>query len=108
MIPNPDFERDGDDILVTLPITIDEAILGGKVPVRTVSGTVKVSVPAGASSGQVLRLKGRGVKGRNGKGDQRITLRIVSPSRIDNALKTFMEGWRAEHAYDPRTGKETK
>lgn len=107
VIPNPDFERDGDDIVVTLPITIDEAILGGKVPVRTVSGTVKVSVPAGASSGQVLRLKGRGVKGRNGKGDQRITLRIVSPSKIDDALKTFMEDWRTTHSYDPRTGKET-
>ena len=108
VIPNPDFERDGDDIVVTLPITIDEAILGGKVPVRTVSGTVKVSVPAGASSGQVLRLKGRGVKGRNGKGDQRITLRIVSPPRIDDALKAFMEDWRTKHSYDPRTGKDTK
>ncbi|ASM70906.1 MULTISPECIES: DnaJ C-terminal domain-containing protein [Roseobacteraceae] len=104
--PSPDFERDGDDIVVTLPITIDEAILGGKVPVRTVSGTVNVSVPSGASSGQVLRLKGRGLKGRSGKGDQRITLRIVSPPKIDAALKTFMEGWRADHAYNPRAGKE--
>ncbi|MCR8827711.1 J domain-containing protein [Pseudosulfitobacter koreensis] len=104
--PHPDFERDGDDIVVTLPITIDEAILGGKVPVRTVSGTVNVSVPAGASSGQVLRLKGRGVKGRTGKGDQRVILRIVSPPRIDAALKQFMEGWRADHPYDPRAGKE--
>jgi DnaJ-class molecular chaperone len=107
VIPDPAFERDGDDIVVTLPITIDEAILGGKVPVRTVSGTVKVSVPAGASSGQVLRLKGRGIKGRAGKGDQRITLRIVSPPKIDAALKTFMENWRADHPYDPRAGKET-
>lgn len=106
VIPDPAFERDGDDIVVTLPITIDEAILGGKVPVRTVSGTVKVSVPAGASSGQVLRLKGRGITGRSGKGDQRITLRIVSPPKIDAALKTFMENWRADHPYDPRAGKE--
>ena len=105
--PNPDFERDGDDIVVTLPISIDEAILGGKVPVNTVAGAVNVTVPAGASSGQVLRLKGRGVKGRSGKGDQRITLRIVSPPKIDDELKHFMEGWRADHAYDPRAGKET-
>ncbi len=105
--PNPDFERDGDDIVVTLPISIDEAILGGKVPVNTVAGAVNVTVPAGASSGQVLRLKGRGVKGRSGKGDQRITLRIVSPPKIDAELKHFMEGWRADHAYDPRAGKET-
>lgn len=105
--PSPDFERDGDDILVTLLISIDEAILGGKVPVDTVSGAVNVTVPPGASSGQVLRLKGRGVKGRSGKGDQRITLRIVSPPNIDDALKNFMEGWRADHAYNPRAGKET-
>lgn len=105
--PNPDFQRDGDDIEVTLSISIDEAILGGKVPVNTVTGAVNVTVPPGASSGQVLRLKGRGVKGRSGKGDQRVTLRIVSPPRIDDELRQFMEGWRANHAYDPRAGKET-
>ena len=105
--PSPAFEREGDDILVTLPISIDEAILGGKVPVDTVTGKVNVTVPSGASSGQVLRLKGRGVKGRSGKGDQRVTLRIVSPPKIDASLKEFMEGWRAENAYNPRAGKET-
>lgn len=105
--PNPDFEREGDDILVTVPISIDEAILGGKIPVNTVTGAVNLTVPAGASSGQILRLKGRGVKGRSGKGDQRVTLRIVSPPIIDAALKEFMAGWRADHAYDPRAGKET-
>lgn len=105
--PNPDFEREGDDILVTLPISIDEAILGGKVPVPTVTGAVNLTVPPGASSGQVLRLKGRGVKGRSGKGDQRVTLRIVSPPKIDDELKHFMESWRADHTYNPRAGKET-
>jgi DnaJ-class molecular chaperone len=105
--PNPDFERDGDDILVTLPISIDEAILGGKVTVNTVTGAVKLTVPAGASSGQVLRLKGRGVQGRAGKGDQRVTLRIVSPPIIDDDLKRFMQSWKADHAYDPRAGKVT-
>jgi DnaJ-class molecular chaperone len=104
---NPDFQRDGDDIVVSLSISIDEAILGGKVPVDTVTGAVNVKVPAGASSGQVLRLKGRGVKGRSGKGDQRITLRIVSPPKIDDELKNFMESWRVNHAYDPRARKET-
>jgi DnaJ-class molecular chaperone len=104
---NPDFQRDGDDIVVSLSISVDEAILGGKVPVDTVTGAVNVTVPAGASSGQVLRLKGRGVKGRSGKGDQRITLRIMSPPKIDDELKNFMESWRVNHAYDPRARKET-
>lgn len=105
VMPDADFQREGDDIVVSLPISIDEAILGGKVPVNTVTGAVNVTVPAGASSGQVLRLKGRGVKGRSGKGDQRITLRIISPPNIDDELKHFMRAWRADHAYDPRARK---
>ncbi|TNJ41562.1 DnaJ C-terminal domain-containing protein [Phaeobacter sp. B1627] len=105
--PSPDFERDGDDIVVSLPISIDEAILGGKVPVKTIAGTVNVSVPPGASSGQVLRLKGRGIKGRSGRGDQRIKLVIVSPPEIDDELRRFMTDWKANHAYDPRAAKET-
>ncbi|MFP7572040.1 DnaJ C-terminal domain-containing protein [Marivita sp. S2033] len=105
--PHPDFERDGNDILSTVPISIDEAILGGKVRVETLSGAVNMSVPAGASSGQMLRLKGRGVETRSGKGDHRVTLRIVSPPRVDDDLKRFMESWRKDHAYDPRGGKET-
>ncbi|MGJ8586382.1 MAG: DnaJ C-terminal domain-containing protein [Marinosulfonomonas sp.] len=104
---HPEFERVGDDIETTLPISIDEAILGGKVPVNTIEGSVNVTIPAGANSGQVLRLKGRGIKGRTGKGDQRISLRIVLPAKIDDDLRTFMQDWRADHAYTPRTEKET-
>lgn len=104
--PHPDFERDGDDILTVLDITIDEAILGGKVRTQTITGAVNVNVPPGASSGQTLRLKGRGLKGRSSTGDQRITLRIVTPFSIDEDLKQFMEEWREKHAYDPRTRKE--
>lgn len=104
--PHPDFEHDGDDIVTVLDIAIDEAILGGKVRAQTIAGAVNVNVPPGASSGQTLRLKGRGLKGRSNRGDQRITLRIVTPSSIDEELKHFMEEWRKTHAYDPRTRKE--
>lgn len=107
VVPHPDFERDGDDVISTLAISIDEAILGGKVRADTISGAVNVNVPPGASSGQTLRLKGRGFKGRTGTGDQRITLRIVGPPKIDDDLKHFMEDWRKTHAYDPRARKET-
>ncbi|MEP1354043.1 MAG: J domain-containing protein [Tateyamaria sp.] len=105
--PHPEFQREGDDIVVSVPISIDEAILGGKVPVNTVTGAVNVTVPAGANSGQILRLKGRGVKGNSGKGDQRITLQIVSPPQIDDELRLFMQSWRADHGYNPRAVKET-
>src|SRR5262249_40409784 len=59
---HPYFEREGDDIILDLPITIDEAILGGKVEAPTIDGRVALTIPKGASSGQLLRLRGKGVK----------------------------------------------
>lgn len=101
--PHPVFSREGDDILLELPITLDEAVLGGKVEVPTVSGKVKMTVPKGAASGQVLRLKGKGVKRQNdGSGDQRVILKIAMPESIDPDLARFMESWRKDHGYDPR------
>lgn len=97
--PHPVFERDGYDILITLPITLDEAVLGGKVATPTINGTVGLSIPKGATSGQTLRLRGRGVLG---KGDQKVTLSITMPSEIDAELAEFMETWRETNAYDPR------
>lgn len=102
--PHSVFRRDGDDILVTLPITIDEAILGGKVTTPTIDGPVGLTVPAGANSGRVLRLRGRGVAraGRKTAGDQKVELRVVVPSDPDESLRDFLLEWRKTHAYDPR------
>lgn len=101
VVPHPLFERDGNDILITLPISLDEAVLGGKVATPTINGTVNLSVPKGATSGQTLRLRGRGVKGQ---GDQMVTLSIASPPKIDAELAKFMESWRKSNGYDPRKG----
>lgn len=101
---HPVFRREGDDIVLTLPITLDEAVLGGKVATPTIDGLVNLTIPAGASSGQTLRLRGRGVKisKDDKRGDQRVELKIVAPPSIDDELKAFMEEWRKDHAYDPR------
>jgi DnaJ-class molecular chaperone len=106
--PHPMFERQGDDIVVELPIGIDEAVLGAKVEVPTVSGRVRVNVPKGASSGQTLRLKGKGVKTGAGRaaGDQLVRLRVVLPRQVDQELADFMKAWRERHAYDPRSEME--
>lgn len=105
---HPTFTRNGNDIEVTLPISLPEAVLGGKVEAPTIHGTVNLSIPRGASSGQRLRLRGRGVKGDGGTpGDQFVVLRIVSPPRIDDELARFMEDWRTRHDYDPRKGMPT-
>ncbi|MDP4031660.1 MAG: DnaJ C-terminal domain-containing protein [Pseudorhodobacter sp.] len=100
---HPVFRRDGDDIVITLPITFAEAILGGKVTAPTIAGPVSLTIPKGASSGRILRLRGRGVARGGGKaGDQRVELRIVAPPRIDADLQAFFEEWRKTHADDPR------
>ncbi len=100
---HPVFRRDGDDIAITLPITIDEAILGGKVSAPTIDGPVSVTIPKGASSGQILRLRGRGVGRPDGHaGDALIELRIVAPPVADTALSDFLREWRKTHAHDPR------
>ncbi|HKJ62737.1 MAG TPA: DnaJ C-terminal domain-containing protein, partial [Hyphomicrobiales bacterium] len=98
------FEREGDNILLNLPITLYEAVLSAKVEVPTISGRVSLTVPKGASSGQTLRLRGKGV--RNSQtghhGDQLVKLSIVLPQRIDPELTDFMEEWAGKHPYDPR------
>ena len=102
--PHPTFRREGDDIEIELPITFDEAVLGGKVETPTIDGKVALTIPKGATTGQMLRLRGRGVKRGDKRGDQRVRLKIVSPPEIDSALSAFFEDWRKTHAYDPRKG----
>ena len=102
--PHPVFRREGDDILVTLPISLDEAILGAKVTAPTIDGPVSLTIPPGASSGRVLRLRGRGIERpeRKTKGDQRVELKIVVPPDPDETLRAFLSEWRKTHAVDPR------
>ena len=92
---HPFYERDGDTIRLDLPITLKEAALGGKVRVPTVDGPVMLTVPAGASSGKTLRLKGKGFSAKSGgRGDQLVRLMIEIPED-DAALKQFAESWEA-------------
>lgn len=102
--PHPIFSREGDDITLELPIAIQEAVLGARVEAPTIGGRVTLSIPKGASSGQILRLRGKGVKNsRTGAhGDQLVTLKIVLPAIIDHDLERFMQDWAKKQPYDPR------
>jgi DnaJ-class molecular chaperone len=102
--PHPQFSRAGDDIALELPITIDEAVLGAKIEVPTVSGRVQLTIPKGTSSGRVFRLKGKGVHNATAgrSGDQLVSVRIVLPEKIDDKLAYFLSEWRQSHRYDPR------
>ncbi|HVM38172.1 MAG TPA: DnaJ C-terminal domain-containing protein [Sphingomicrobium sp.] len=91
--PHPFYSRDGNDIRLTLPVTLKEAVLGARVKVPTPDGPVMLTVPKGATSGKVLRLKGRGFCDKNGKrGDQLVTLAVDVPAG-DAELERFVSGW---------------
>lgn len=90
---HPHFVRDGDNIRLSLPISITEAVIGAKLKVPTVDGPVMVNVPKGSGSGQALRLKGRGFSTKaGGRGDQLVTLMVDIP-KDDAALEDFAAGW---------------
>jgi DnaJ-class molecular chaperone len=92
--PHRFFRREGDNIRLELPVTLDEAVLGAKVRVPTVDGPVMLSVPKGSSSGKVLRLKARGFTAKSGqRGDQLVTLMIDLPAD-DAKLSDFATSWR--------------
>jgi len=100
--PHRFFRRDGDDVRLELPITLDEALLGARVKVPTVDGPVMLSIPAGSTSGKVLRLKGKGFHDRTGKrGDQLVTLMVDVPAD-DPELRRFVEGWSRKGQGNPR------
>ena len=90
---HPHFTREGNDIRLPLPITLKEAVLGAKVKSPTPDGAVMLTVPKGASSGKVLRLKGRGFTDKAGKrGDLLVTLAIDIPAD-DQPLEEFVAKW---------------
>jgi DnaJ-class molecular chaperone len=100
--PHRFFVRDADNIRLDLPISLYEAVLGAKVKVPTVDGPVMLSVPAGTSSGKVLRLKGKGFTAKSGqRGDQLVTLMIDVPAD-DSELRRFVEEWNRKGSGNPR------
>ena len=98
---HPHFRKDGDNVLLELPITLKEAVEGGKVRAPTPDGAINLTVKPGMNGGQQLRLKNRGFHTKAGtRGDLIITLRIDIPDN-DDALAQFVKDWQP--AYDPRS-----
>src|ERR671932_270364 len=101
------FSRKGDDIHFELPVSLPEAVLGGRVEAPTPAGPVAVTIPKGSNTGTVLRLRGRGVPRPDGsRGDAYATLRIVLPDRPDPELEAFAARWAGGKAHNPRAGME--
>ena len=97
--PHPFMVRDGNDLRMDLPVSLKEAVLGAKVPVPALGGSLNLSIPPGSNTGSVLRLKGKGVPGQ-AAGDLYVRLVVTLPDKTDPELQRFAEGWRAD--YDPR------
>jgi DnaJ-class molecular chaperone len=100
--PHQLFKREGDDLRLELPITLYEAVLGGKVRVPTLDGAVELAIPAGSNSDRTFRLKGKGFPAKSGAGDLLATVRIVLPEGSDADLAELMKKWRDAKPYDPR------
>src|ERR1700761_8719697 len=102
--PHAFFKVDGSDLRVDLPITLYEAVLGGKVRVPTLGNAVELSIPKNTSSGRIFRLKGKGLpKAGGGAGDLYFAARIMLPDGNDAELEALMQKWRDSHPYNPRS-----
>lgn len=99
--PHAFFTRRELDVLVDVPLSVQEAVMGGKVTVPTIDGNVAVTIPPGTNTGAVLRLKGRGIQGPASRGDQLVTLKVVLPDN-DAEFRKLVEKWGPRHGYDPR------
>ena len=100
--PHRLFRREGDDIVIDLPVTLREAVLGATVEVPTVKGRVRLAIPPGSGDGTRLRLKGRGIAG----GHQFVVLHPLLPPGEEPALAEFLRGWTPAHPFNPRAGLE--
>jgi DnaJ-class molecular chaperone len=101
---HPVFKREGSTLTMDVPLSVPDAVLGGKVEAPTPDGPVTLTVPKGANSGQILRLKGRGLgdpaTGR--RGDLLARLMVMLPDTVDPELQAFAEQWKADRPYAPR------
>jgi DnaJ-class molecular chaperone len=100
--PHALYQRDGANLRLELPVTLYEAVLGGKVRVPTLDGAVELAIPPGTSSGRTMRVKGKGLPSKDGTGDLYATVRIVLPEKPDAELEALMKKWRDGKPYDPR------
>ena len=101
--PHPYFRRQESDIILDVPVTPAEAGLGTKIDVPTLDGTVTMTVPPGSSTGQRLRIRGRGIAKPGGtRGDQYVEINIVLPPKMDEESRDLLRRFAERNPHDPR------
>lgn len=110
--PHPLFRREGNDILLDLPVSLKEAVLGAKIEVPTIKGLVSLNIPPHSTTGMRLRLKGRGIAARqagaDAGGNQYVVLKVMVPPGVEPALEAFLKDWVPSEAFDPRANMSQK
>lgn len=101
--PHPFFRREGNALHLDVPISLPEALLGEKVTIPTLDGSVALRVHKGANTGSVMRLKGKGIPNPKGEaGDMFATLKVMLPDGEDADLAALIEKWAKKKTYNPR------
>ena len=102
LVPHPLFDVEGHNLIITLPIAPWEAALGGKVTLPTLSGKIQLTVPANSQSGQRLRVKGKGLPGKQLQGDLYAVLKVVMPTSSNESIKDQWQQLAELSPFDPR------
>ncbi len=104
--PHPYFKRVGNDIHLDVPVTIKEAVTGGKVEVPTIDGYTTIKIPPGTQGGQKLRIKGKGVYSSAGtaRGHQYVIIRVEVPKKVDRRSRELIDEFSEINYYEPRKG----
>lgn len=100
---HPVFRREGNDVHSEVSVTMQEAVLGGRIETPTVDGPVVLTVPAESNTGTVLRLKGKGIRAGPRRGDHLATLKVVLPPKSDKEFQDFVQRWGPAHPYGVRS-----
>jgi curved DNA-binding protein len=106
LVPHPVFDVEGRNLLLTVPVTPWEAALGAKVTVPTLEGRIRLTVAPGSQSGQRLRVRGKGLVGKAGKGDLFAILKVVMPPDQGKEVQQLWQQMAEKAAFDPRADWE--
>ncbi|MFT6389937.1 MAG: curved DNA-binding protein [Cellvibrionaceae bacterium] len=103
LVPHPLFDVEAHNLIVAVPLAPWEAALGAKIDVPTLSGKIKLSVPANSQTGQRLRIKGKGLLRKDGRGDLYAVLKVVMPTTTNEEIKQQWEQLASKAAFNPRS-----
>lgn len=102
LVPHPLFDVEGHNLIVTVPVAPWEAALGAKITVPTLDGDIRLTLPENSQAGRRMRVKGRGLVGKNGRGDLFAVVKVVMPPTLDERSKNHWQSLADEAAFDPR------